>query len=415
MPLFPREERDIITDSIQLMSQNTNITQLSPGGKARFFISTVAREQAKQQQLFDQNMLQAFIKFSNGKMLDFFGDMFKNPRLEASHAEATNNNFMFYVQSGKFGDINAGSMFTIPSGTSVYTKEFEGTLVTPGLETSPVIVYNTISPAVCNPDSSYAYAAVRAVVEGSESSVPKNALVQHGFDTYALSGQNLLKCTNRFSIDNGINRENDQSYRFRLGNMFTAKSQAIEAAIRLAALSVTGVRDVSIINHEQGPGTFSLYVLGFAPTTSPQLVTAVSQSVSQVTSCGNRSFVLAPSALGIELSVAVGWSSRATAQEIAQGYSAMRVATERYINELDLGESLDLNLLIDVMLAAAPKASYIGRTKPNTFEEVYVYRSSASGGTVRSIALGTTIDPLYNQRISLETSTKYRGLQFSTI
>jgi len=415
MPFFPREEREIIAESLQRMSQQTNITQLTPGGKARFFLAATAREQAGQQQVFDQNLLQPYIKYSDGKFLDFFGDMLKLPRIEATHAETSGSNFMFYVQSGTFGDINAGSAFTISAGTRVYTKPFEGEVITPGLETQPIIVYTTTEAVVCNPNQSYAYVTIRATVEGDESSVPLTVLSQHDFSSYRFVAQDLLKCTNRFAIDNGVSRENDQSYRFRLGNIFAARNQAIEISIRLAALSIPGVVDISLVNVEQGPGTYALYVLGLTPTPSPELITAVSEAVTQVTSVGNRPFVSGATPLGLELVTAVNWSSRATKEDIAEGYASMRNEAERRINQLDMGEALDLRELADIMLRAAPQAGRIGRMTPNKFEETYIYRRAAiADNAIRNFHLGDTIIPLYNQRIILETSTRYRGIQFIT-
>lgn len=415
MPFFPRDERDIVTESLNRMNQQTNITQLSPGGKARFFIATTAREQAKQQQLFDQNLLQAYIKYSEGKFLDFFGDMLNLPRVGSRHAESTGNNFMFYAQSGKFGDLNAGSPFTIPAGTRVYTKPFEGEVVTPGLDTQPIIVYTTTEAAVCNAEESYVYVAVRASIEGDESSVPRNVLNEHDFSGYRLATNNGLKCTNRFAIDNGVNRESDPSYRFRLSNIFAARQQAMEASIRLAALSVPGVVDVTTVNSEQGPGTYALYVLGLTPTTSPALVTSVARAVAEVTSHGIRPFVSGPNPLGVEIVAAVNWSPRATKEDVASGYAAMRDRAETFINDLGIGEELDLNDLLLAMLDVAPLANQIGRITPNQFEEVYVYRQSYTGEDVtRNFHFGDAVQPLYNQRVILETSTRYRGIQFIT-
>jgi hypothetical protein len=416
MPFFPREEKDIVSEALQRMSRSTNITQLAPGGKARFFLTTVAREQARQQALFDANLLQPYIKYSEGKFLDFFGDMLNLPRVEATHAGAANENFMFYVQSGRFTDLNSGSPFTVPVGTVVGTVPFDGTTVTPGLEVQDTIEYRTTESVVCEPTASYVYAPVRATVEGAYASVPRNALTQHGFDGYALAGTNLLKCTNKYAIDNGVDRESNESYRYRLANIFTARSQAMYVSIRLAALSIAGVADVVMVNAEQGPGTFALYIRSITPSVSPELVTAVSTAVNEVVAYGIRPFISAPRTLGMEMVAAVNWSPRASKEEIAIGYTNMRNIVEETINELDIGEALNLTDLIVAMLDVAPKANRIGQNMVNTFEEVYVHRSNptAESVTTRNLVFSDYIEPLYNERILLETSTRYRGIQFIT-
>jgi uncharacterized phage protein gp47/JayE len=416
MPFFPREEKDIVSEALQRMNSKTNITQLAPGGKARFFLTTVAREQARQQRLFDANLLQPYIKYSNGKFLDFFGDMLNLPRKESTHASANNNNFMFYTQSGKFGDLNAGSSFNIPAGTTVGTVPFEGTTITPGLEYESSIEYKTTSAVICNADSSYVYAPIRASIEGAYSSVPRNTLRQHDFDAYTLAASDLLKCTNKFAIDNGVDRERDESYRYRLSNIFAARNQAIYASIRLAALAVPGVADVVMINSEQGPGTFGMYIQSITPSVSPELVSTVSAAVNEVVSYGLRPFVSAPKTLGLEIVSAVNWSSRATAEEIAVGYRAMRNVVENTINELDIGEPLNFTDLIEDMLDVAPKANRIGQNEVNTFEQVYAHRYSPTSDSVtsRNLIFSNEIDPLYNEKLLLETSGRYRGIQFVT-
>jgi len=415
MPFFPRDEQEIISESLQRMNRNTNITQLAPGGKARFFLTTVAREQSRQQALFDSNLLQAYIKYANGKFLDFFGDMLNLPRLEATHAEVTNNNFMFYVQGGNFGDINSGSPFTIEAGVAVKTIPFEGNTVTPGLEDQPAIEYKTINAVICEANSSFVYAPIRASVEGEESSIPRNTLKEHNFNSYSLSSLAGLKCTNKYAIDTGVNRESNESYRYRLVNLWAARNQAIYISIRLAALSIPGVSDVVMVNSEQGPGTFAVYIESATPSVSPNLVEAVSTAVNEVVSFGIRPFVSAPRTLGLELIAAVNWSSRATKEEIATGYVAMRNAVERSINTLGIGEPINLTDIIVTMLDVAPNANRVGINTPNTFEEIFIHRASPTGeGSTRNLLFSDSVNPLYNERIILETSSRYRGIQFIT-
>ena len=413
MPFFPKNAQDIVTESLQKLDQNTNITQMTPGGKARFFLETIGVEQAEQQTLFDQNLLQAFVQYADGKFLDFFGDMLNLPRLEPSHAVSNDDNFMFYVSNGTFGDLNGGLAFVIPAGTIVKTKAFAGAMVTPGLANQPVITYTTLQNSICAPDLSFIYVPVRATLEGKQASLPRNVLTQHEYSSYGLAQKELLRCTNQYAIDNGEERESDAAYRFRLLNIFKARTQAILAAIRIAALSIQGVSDILPVNAEQGPGSFSLYIKSVTPTTSPQLIEEVAISVGQVQSYGIRPFILAPNPIGLEFIAAVNWSTRATSKQIAEGYIAMRNELEEFLNNKDIGEEILIADIVDLLLASTSYAQSIGRNKPNTFEEVYVYRTDAYGtGSNRSLLLSDTVTPLYNERVILETSSRYRGIQF---
>jgi uncharacterized phage protein gp47/JayE len=415
MAFFDRTEQDIVSASIDELSQYTNITQLSPGSKTRFLLDTIAREQSLQHKVFDSNLMNAFIKYADSKFLDYLGDMLNLARTESTHASDDTDNFMFYVSTGTFGDINGSSSFTIPAGTIVSTVPYDGSVITPGLESQPTIQYVTTTAAVCSSGISFVYVPIRAVIEGRNSDVPRSVLNKHMFTTYTASSQNKLKCTNRFSVSNGEDRESDDSYRFRLANLFRAREMAVLSSIRLAALSVPGVIDTKEVICEQGPGTFSLYVTGTTPTTSPKLIQEVSSSVNSVTAFGIRPFILGPIPMGLEFVVAVKWNPRATTAQITLGYIAMRNILEKYLNETKIGEEVVFSDLVDVLLSASTFAMSIGDLRPNKFEEVYLYRNNPSGtGVTRSLVVSDMVTPLYNERVILETSTKYRGVQFLT-
>jgi uncharacterized phage protein gp47/JayE len=415
MVFFDRTRREIVSNSLDRLSETTNISQLAPGSKARFVLDTIGQEQENQHRIFDTNLMQAFIKYADGKFLDFFGDMMNNPRNPATFAESDNQNFMFYVSTGTFGDINSGANFTIPAGTTVQTVPYEGSVITPGIESQPVISYRTTENVICISSQSFVYVPVRATIEGRNSDVPRSVLNQHDFTQYINSTNQTLKCTNQYAISNGEDRESNDSYRFRLASVFEARSLAVFAAIRLAALSMPGVSDIKEVMCEQGPGTYSIYVKGFTPTTSPKLLREVGAACELVTSFGVRPFILAPPPLGTEFVAAVSWNPRATQAQIAEGYRDMRNALERYMNTTDIGQSIVVSDLIDVLLQSTPYALSIGANNANEFEEIYIYRSDpVRDGTVRNIFTGSTIEPLYNERAILETSGRHRGIQFIT-
>jgi hypothetical protein len=339
--------------------------------------------------------------------------MLNRPRTEATHAESENQNFMFYVDSGSFGDLNGGSSFVIPGGTVVSTVPYDGVIMTPGIVEQPVISYTTTEAVECQPAQSFAYVPIRAKIEGTGSSVSRNVINQHDFSGYLVSSQGALKCTNRFAIDSGEDRETDGSYRYRLMQVFESKEQAVLASLRLAALSVPGVSDITSVLCEQGPGSFSFYIKSVTPTTSPELISAVSIAVEQVVGYGIRPFVLSPKKIGLEFVIYVSWRANVKPEQKAKEYASMRDTLERELNRTDIGEEVEMEELIVLLLSAAPSALSIGREKANSFEEVFAYRSAPDGiGVIRSILPGDVVKPLYNERVILETDTQYRGVQF---
>lgn len=420
MPFFPKSKDEMISSGLEALRNNTNITQLSPGSKTRFLLDAMTEEQAAQHELFDTNLAQAFIRWADSRYLDFFGDMLNIPRLEAQRGsvDIEDRNFFFFVDGGTFGDINSNQDINIPSGTIVSTPIPEIELRTFEAENEErsvqqVIEYELVTPLLCPSSKSYAYAQIRSKVEGSVSDVPRNVLKKHNFSAYTLSNNNRLKCTNKYAIANGRNRETDSSYRYRLMNAFKARERANRMAIRLAALSISGVSDVIEVNCEQGPGTFSLYVESTTPTISPRILRNVEQVVESVCAYGVRPFVVAPKSLGIEIIIAVQWKKDTTEQMKSIGYAAIRDSVELYLSDVPMGESLNLQDLATAVSLSHPAIQAIGLQRSGEFEQVYIYRSSPDNtGTRKSLFTGKIIEPLYNEKIIFETNTNDRGVIF---
>ena len=415
MAFFERTEEEIISKSLELLTRNTKISQLTPGGKTRALLDVFSREQGIQHAIFDENLLQVFIKFAEDRFLDLFGDIANLPRIESSFAYTGSDNFIFYVTTGTFGDINNGSSISIPSGTIVSTVAVGNTIITPGLQEQQIIQYKTTAAIVCGSTESVAYVPIKAMIEGSSSRVTKNVLNQHSFTGYSSSSLNLLKCTNQYSIENGEDRESAQAYRFRLLNINKARQGALPISIRLAALSTRGVSDIKEVICEQGCGSYSIYVRSTTQTPSPSLLENVSNACYLVTSYGIRIFVFAPIPIGTELSCVVNWKDTATENDILVGYQNIRNRIENRFKNTQIGEMVQLSELRDIVISSSSFINSIGLNTSNKFEEVYIYRRDpSSNGVIRSILSGEEIIPLYNEQVILETSTRSRGIIFTT-
>lgn len=419
MPFFPIQQSDMVARGLQRLRDHSNITQLSPGAKMRLLLEVTTDEQFAQHELFDDNIAQTYIRWADGRFLDYFGDMLNIPRLQAQSAEVQveDQNFIFYVDGGTFGDINNQLDFTIPSGIIVSTPDFPTEQPTYAEnDFRPLqdrIEYDLLENVVCRTGQTFAYGRIRARVEGSASDVPRNVLQAHSFTAYVASTQGRLRCTNKYAIATGRDRETDEAYRYRLTNAFKARERANRLAIRLASLSVPGVRDVFEFNCEQGPGTFALYVQSLTPTTSPTMIRRVQEVVDNVSAIGVRPFVLAPVPVGLEFVIAVNWKSNASTSDQAKGYADIRRTIEIALDNTRIGTPIDLEGLATAVTISNKFIQGIGLETSGWFEEVYINRPSADEqGTHRSLFTGTQVTPLYNERVILETNNKYRGVRF---
>lgn len=108
--------------------QQTGISNTSPGGKARAFCDIVGDQLGILDANKANDIAQALLPYAAGANLDLLGQIYGVIRLAATDAsaDAGDNSFQFYVQSGTFGAINNGQPIVIPSGTLIYTADPHG-------------------------------------------------------------------------------------------------------------------------------------------------------------------------------------------------------------------------------------------------------------------------------------------------
>ena len=92
----------------------------------------------------------------------------------------------------------------------------------------------------------------------------------------------------------------------------------------------------------------------------------------------------------------------------------MRTALENFMIQTEIGEEIIFSDLIDILLGSAPLAQRIGLEKANQFDEIYVHRNdpSVENNTLKTFVYGDRLSPLYNEIAILETSGRFRGIQF---
>ena len=101
MPLNYKSYEEILQNSLDILTGFTNITQLTPGAKARSLLEAVSQEVGVLAQSFDLELAEAFIRTATGDSLDFIGELLGTLRLEAAKSEvsAASTNIKFYVIS----------------------------------------------------------------------------------------------------------------------------------------------------------------------------------------------------------------------------------------------------------------------------------------------------------------------------
>jgi len=209
------------------------------------------------------------------------------------------------------------------------------------------ILYTTVEDAYLTNDSNEVYVPVIATATGSGQNVGANVIIKH-----SLNEVNIIKdlskyilCTNRFPITNGSNTVSDDDYRYNM-SISRINLGANEVAIRQAALSVPGVRNVLFERARFGNGTFNLIVEGVSPLVSEGLVTTVKERVQSIVG-GDSVYVHRPEYIGVELNLDL-------ITEVGTDTDLLRETVRNdiisYINDTTIGGRLIWNQLVDIII-----------------------------------------------------------------
>lgn len=149
----------------------------------------------------------------------------------------------------------------------------------------------------------------------------------------------LVNCKRRPS-------ESEEEYKYRISRATTNNEKANKIAVRLAALSVSGVKDVLFKEFSQGSGSFSVYVLTDNPTPSMQILKQVEQAIDEVKAFGIRVHVLAPKLKPVEMKVKLVFDKNVTELEKRVVFEEARRKIRAYINSRHPGDTIEINELI---------------------------------------------------------------------
>jgi len=394
MPLFGKNLQEITTQSLEDLSQFTNITRLGVGGKARALLDAVSKRLEEAYDTFDVNLARAFLSSAPGQYLDLIGELLGEPRLPAVASSISDDlqSFKFYVASGTFGSINGGSDIQISRGTIVSTEANDsGTL------------FRLASDVTLSSGSNAAWATVESTIPGEGGNVGSNTLKYHGFNGYTDYLNSTLLCTNIHQIGNGRSFEQDANYRYRLSKKVLSAEAGNEIAVRLAALSVAGVADIVTIKYYRGIGSFGIIIKAVTPTVSQDLIDAVMERVIKAESYGALAYVRGPREIGLTLKLNIYYDQALTEDDYATIENSLEEVIQTSVNSLDISEAFYLGRLIASLFTVNTHIVAIGEQNKQV-EEAYIYvPTRLDDNKVRQTLLGDYV-PASDGRIIVEPS-----------
>ena len=358
-------EQDLTT-----LAQNTNITHLAFGSKARIVHDTVNAKLNAQLDVFQSNVDLGFLRGAVGQFLDFFGEVFNTQRQLAQQAQIsdTEGNINFYTLQPSFGSINNGNDIILPVGTNIFS--------TPDASDPSRVTYTTTKVYTLPAAQNQMFISANSQTYGQNANVGENSLNFTDFTNYAdILNQSLL-VTNSTSIAYGSDATTDDNYRYLIKQQAVAGEKANFTAIQTALLQIPGVSDVKRILYTRGIGTADWIIRSTTPTISATLLTLCQAAIDLNKSDGLDHQAVAPTLIGLQLYISITYVGSLQSTIKTQIKNQLTTNITNYVNNLDIGDALVLDELLKIVLTSSAQIQSIGFSFSQPFDQTIIYKRS---------------------------------------
>ena len=372
MPAYiKKSQADVLAQALRKITTNTRLSSVGPGSVVRAITEAVTTEIGDLYDILDFNLSQNVLSTATGTALDLFGSIYNVKRKtvnDLASVDKVMGAFMFYIPSPVAFDI------TIPTGTNVYTD--------PNTYIGRTFSYRTDTPVTILAGRTVAYAGLAPNFSDSVFTAGANTLTVHNFNSP--SGVTVY-CNNPKEISQLTSYEDDNSYRARIIKNIRVISGGSLESIRFAALSVAGVRDVSIAQAPYGMGSFEAIVVVEKNANANQVLKDATSAMDSVRPIGTRMFTRRPTLLPVDMEVNIIMPLAGTNQLTENTLRRAEIGIVRYLNSLLPGEPLVYNRLVATILDAS-----------NLIKDVVFKKYSVNGTEI----VRRNFKPSYDQQIS---------------
>jgi uncharacterized phage protein gp47/JayE len=327
MAILIRSETQILNQMLDRIQGDGLLSDLAPGRSAFALAQTAAAEISDLYRSLNINTAQTYVTSARGAFLDLIADLFQIERRSAQPAVvlAEDRIIRFYVTTGTLAAVLPSKV--IPTGTRIQTATGD-------------VVFRTTTPAAFNDIATEVFVSAATTEVGSGQRVGVNELQTHNV------GPADLLVNNTSAIANATDVEDDEPFRARVADAMLTRVSGNEASLREAGFIASGVSEVRIEPHVNGPGTVKMTII---PTTNQLAATTRAQvraNVELVRSAGTIVDVREPKFIPVEVVIVLKF--RADAND-SQKPTIRRRAVASILNYLDglrLGQTFVLNELI---------------------------------------------------------------------
>ena len=388
------ERADQILDrTLNQLTTNTQIKRTTAGSKARSILAIVSSEIENLEGILAANMVLGLVNGASGIYLDFIGDLLGIDRGTQNPARTYRDeqNIKVSAPTGYlFGALNNGAPITVPSGTSITSKNGD-------------IRFIMDEDLVLGPLDNEAFASAHAVNQGRDGNISAGLLSVLNFDGYAAQANTPLEVTNLSSIESGSIPDKDDYYRNRIKNALLSAESANETAVRLEILKIPSITDAIFLRRYRGIGTADIVVDSETGEVSGITMESINRAIGRTAAVGMDIKSRGPKRVGLSATLTAKFSAQSSVAIKIQAKTAIRAAIEALIASTPLGGSLRLNDIAEAARKAHPAIVDLGRpNKP--IDDIVIWRDSQISGrapfTLREQDISLEID----ERLTLEGS-----------
>jgi uncharacterized phage protein gp47/JayE len=329
MPSINTKTKDeIIVRILNSLEQNASITATSPGSIARAFADAFGTEMFYLYESFKEAVSQTNLSTASGRGLDLIGEMYNVKRKTLSDQlvyERTTANIEFILDKPYTSDI------IIPKGTLVYNDV--------GSYNSTQYSYKLSNDVAILAGVTKAYGIVTPNFQSNDHVASVGSLTRHNF--IGPAGV-ILFCTNPKEVYPVINAESDDNYRRRILSAVKVSATGTVEALRFAALSVNGVKDVRIREGSFGLGSCEIIVVPEVPGRIGNIPTIVNSAISEIRPLGIRINISAanPLPVSVNATITLPYGTNENLRVGIQNQASLFV--KRYLNSLTIGDTMSI-------------------------------------------------------------------------
>jgi uncharacterized phage protein gp47/JayE len=326
-----KTKEEIISRILTALEKNANISATSPGSIARAFAESFGTEMFYLYESFKEAINQTNLSTASGRSLDLIGELYNVQRKTISDQlvfDRSTANIEFFLDIPSSGDV------IIPKGTLVYNDVSSFS--------SSQYSYTLSGDVIILSGMTKGYGAVQPNFQSNDYVASVGSLTRHN---YISPPGSLVFCSNPKEIYPVLNSESDDNYRRRIIASVKINATGTAEALRFAALSVKGVKDIRVREASYGLGSCDLIIVPEVAGNIGVIPQTVTNAVAAIRPIGIRMNITMAEPIDYSLD-AVITLPYGTAENLRVGVqNQATIFVKRYLNSLTIGDSVSIQEL----------------------------------------------------------------------